>query len=272
MGIWDIFKRDDDKQYRDDEKNVKIPSRVKKNYEKIDEGELLLRLDLSKGDHEELVNKEEQAVSGESKQNIEKKEKSDEQSLGVLGRGYTRYVPRIKKNIIILAIENTSKVREYKEIVLKIISKIIEDNKDSMFAIFRMGCHPKYFGILPYDIIQKNQIKERVLKETDEQDKSGFLYEVLKYVKHIINKNKISFNRIEVEDIEYEITGYNIVFLGTANFESSTNELSAEILKELKSNKKINSIKYFCIDDKNTINAASIGFPLIGHIESNFYK
>jgi len=184
----------------------------------------------------------------------------------------TRYIPLKKKNVITLVVENTSNVREYKQTVLKIISKIINDNKEDLFSIYRVGFQPKHFGIIGAEVIEKNNILNELLIDTDDPDTESLLYEVLKHVKFKINTDKTQFNKMEMDDQKYEIVGYSIILIGVANFHDSTNELSSEILKELKSNKKIKTIKYFCIDDKSAINAATIGFPVIGHIEANFYK
>ena len=42
-------------------------------------------------------------------------------------------------------------------------------------------------------------------------------------------------------------------------------------LKELKELKAFKGIKYFCIKDSDAIKVAALGFPVIGHIISDFY-
>lgn len=283
MGLFDFFKKDDDKLFEETnfdlmpkakpatkQSHVQDMSIISKPKEVIDNNLVKENVPASQ------LNAEKGPMVGLGKDKDDKTDKkpdaADEDIKSAFYGHLKKHVIRPKKNVIIFGVENSFKVIEYRETVSKIISKIMDENKDSIFSVFRMGYLPKYFGLLPYDMLQKSGVKERLLKGFEESDKKTNIYEVLKYIKYIINSHKTAINSVEIAEQTYEITGYNIVFIGTANFENTTNELSSEILKELKSDEKIKSIKYFCIDDKNTINAAAIGFPIIGHIESNFYK
>ena len=220
----------------------------------------------------EIKNVNSAEVHGEKQKEKSLLDKIDERDDKYMYWLRERRNPGEKKNIITMVIEDTSKVRKYKETVTKIISKIINDNKEDLFSIYRVGFNPKHFGIINSENIEKNNIVEQLLVDNDEPDTASLLHEVLKHIKFKINNDKTQFNKMEIADKKYEITGYSIIFIGIANFHDSTNEISSEILKEFKSNKMIKTIKYFCIDDISAINAAAIGFPVIGHIEANFYK
>ena len=178
-----------------------------------------------------------------------------------------------KRNLIILAVENTSKVNLYRNVVLKLVSKIISDNKQDLFLILKLSNQNKYFDLLSTEDLKNANLPECLLSV----DNASCQVKLADALTHIYNFSKPllkSFATISYNNLIYEINDIRIIFIGTGSKDANTNDEkeASEILHKLCESKEVKTIKYFCINDEDAIGAASIGFPIIGHIESNFYK
>lgn len=190
------------------------------------------------------------------------------------GEFYTFKKP-IYKDVVVLVIENSVFTREYSEKILQIAKKIIESNKESFFLFIRTGDDKKTYFSLNSDFLEKEKIIDNWFSKINAQE-CNYL-EVMsfidKYYKSIITG-------IELQDIhdkesqKYFIQNINIVFIGsgTTTLEKEDKKEFMRLLKSLKNKTTIKSIKYFCVLDSQTINVAKLGFPVIGHIETDFYK
>ena len=109
----------------------------------------------------------------------------------------------------------------------------------------------------------KEPLPQEFIFSFEEEEERGFFKSKSK------SKDKDKFKPKD-DRIEYRISEMNAVFIGTGAHTDL--DKARKALNSLLATNSIKSIKYFCVKDTDTINAALLGFPLIGHIESNFYK
>ena len=179
--------------------------------------------------------------------------------------------PKPKKDVIIFAIENTPMVVEHKDKILNLIKKIANDNEKCFFMFLRMGNNKKYFDILNYESIQKDNIFDTLFIGDDEEKANVDYQEVLKHINDFLISTIVD---LEYKNKKYEIQNYNIIFIGTGEYEDVevTKSESLNLMKRITSRSKVKTVKYFCINDNQTINVAALGFSVIGHIVTDFYQ
>lgn len=180
-----------------------------------------------------------------------------------------------KKNVIMIVLENTLVVREHKKEILALIKKIVSDNAESFFVFLRTGSDKKYFELMDFDKLEKEKVIDELFPDSFDVSEKVQLSDVLKHIHSTLEEQYSKFSILRYENKTYDIEANSIIFIGTAAYEN-TEEAKKEILKEMKfitsEKKRIKTIKYFCIIDKNTINAAMLGFPVIGHLITDFYR
>ena len=204
------------------------------------------------------------------KDDIEVKEDSKKPNSFV----FSRPIYREKKSIIIFAIENTAKVRDHKNEILRLTKKIVQDNSTSLFLFLRVGNNKKFFDILDSEEFEKEKIVDNLFLEDGTNETKVDFAEVLNHIDKFLSSLRAELGIYEYKEKKYDIENSSIIFVGTADYDGD-NDSKKEILNlmsSIRANKKIKTIKYFCMEDKETINAAMLGFPVVGHIVSDFYK
>lgn len=176
--------------------------------------------------------------------------------------------------VIILALENTVKVLEYRNEIMKLINKIISDNKNALFMFLEAGNQKRFFNILKAEDLTTQSIPDCLLARDNVAQRSVNLADTLAYVQSFVEECKKSFNLIECSNGKFNVSAIRILFIGTGCMDDNPLNVdeASKLLKLLCESKSVKNIKYFCIKDENAIDVSSIGFPIIGHIESSFYK
>ncbi len=179
-----------------------------------------------------------------------------------------------KKTIIAIAVENTVKACQYNNEILKLINKVVEDNKNALFLFIRMEQQNKYFELLEYNDLKAHSLPDCLLSLSSSSTKQIKLSDALTYICDyaLLPKSKLN-HTLTFKNKKFEVDNFKAIFIGTGAKDSDPSEtkLASEFLQLLCESKNVKAIKYFCTKDEDTINAALIGFPVIGHIESNFY-
>ena len=177
-----------------------------------------------------------------------------------------------KKDVVILVLENTPIVNNYKSELYSLVTRIVESNKDSLFLFLKIGSDKKFYDVIDYSSIKDEKTLDNLLSLSESYECKIDLLEALNHIKNFLENEHISAEGFEYKWRKYDIQNNSIVFIGTATFDLEENS-KKEMIKVLSSIKlKAKKIKYFCMEDNQTAQAAMLGFPIIGHIESDFYK
>ena len=187
-------------------------------------------------------------------------------------RYYTpRTVYREKKNIIIFAIENSSMTKEHKNQILKIVEKITKENQQALFMFLRIGNDKKYFDILDYASFEKNKIIENLITSEEKEDENVDYTDVLNHINEFLVSTVIN---IDYKDRRYETSNNSIIFIGTGKCQQTEHAkiYGLSLITKICSKVKVKTLKYFCMEDYQTIDVAALGFPIVGHIVTDFYK
>jgi hypothetical protein len=147
------------------------------------------------------------------------------------------------------------------------------DNKDSFFLFLRMGENKKYFDILHHDKLKENNLPDCILSTNIASDVSVQLSDALAHIDSAIKQPTLLPLRFKHNDKDYEISSYKIIVIGSGKIDSTSSDQnqSCEFVKAICNTRNVKAFKYFCLKDRNSINAAKIGFPEIGHIVYTFY-
>lgn len=184
-----------------------------------------------------------------------------------------RFIPivKAKKDVIIFVIENTAMVNEYKNEILNLINKIVEGNKQSLFLFLRIGNSKKYFELMDYEVFTEESILKSLFTEDGINKTEVDYIGVLEHIHAFMLSCICSF---KYKEIEYDLQSNNIIFVGAAEceYEESSKKEVFRLIKRIITRPKVKTVKYFCMEDNQTINAAALGFPVIGHIVTDFYK
>lgn len=196
-----------------------------------------------------------------------------------LGKNVPKYTYRYERppiyenrNIVILAIENSSSVNEYQNKVLSVINKIITDNKSDLFMFFKLTKNSSHCDLMSYEELKSSNVLS-ALFDTETAVDFVNLSEVMKQIYTFISE-QIESSIVTHNSKKYKVQNIRILFVGTGLMDEEEQGIASTIhfLNCLKCNSLTKSIKYFCIKDIDAINIAKMGFPIIGHLESNFYK
>lgn len=182
------------------------------------------------------------------------------------GKTYNPVKRKEKKNIIAIAIENSSTVYEHKNEVLSVIDKITSNNKNCLFKILNYGSTKSFSDVCLYDNIKTSKSLENVLITNNDNYDCG-IKEALSESLGIAKKDskKIPFSN------DFELSDVSIVFIGSGKVNSSEIKDARDIINKILDT-KVKSLKYFCIHDTETVPMAALGFPIVGHLISDFYK
>jgi len=176
---------------------------------------------------------------------------------------------KAKKDVIVFAIDNTSEVAEHKNEILHLVNKIVQDNEKCFFMFLRMCNHKKYFDILNYETYKKEEILKALFVESEEEVKVDYS-DALKHINDFLISSIVDF---ELDDKKYELQNVRIIFIGagTNDYAEDAKKETLECIKKITRRDKVKALKYFCMEDNQTINIAALGFPVIGHIVTDFY-
>lgn len=183
------------------------------------------------------------------------------------------YKPKVNKNIIVFVVENSNELNLYKPAFSAAINKIVADNDTALFKFIRIGNNKRYFELADKKDVETNKIITDLFS-SNENDEAVNLVEAGKEIEKFLDSLK-PLNEVKFKTTNYVVSDIKIVFIGSGNFDDSVPCSTVEFrksLRDISSNKLVKTIKYFCMRDVETVKAASLGFPIIGHIESDFYK
>lgn len=181
-----------------------------------------------------------------------------------------KYKPTYQRqNVIIIALENSITTLNYRNEILKLLNKIIQDNASAFFLFICVSRENKYFNLS-----LNPKCLDYFSDEVALQDKDVELSEALNYIYSFIESHVKAYKIIDFDNSSYIIDNARIIFIGTgiADSNASNIENAKKKIKALHRCTKVNAFKYFCINDCDSIKVASLGFPIIGHIENDFYK
>lgn len=186
---------------------------------------------------------------------------------------WTPYKP-LTKDVIAFVIENSSEVLKCKDEVLNIINKILEGKKTAIFLFIKVGNgQTSYdsYNPMDYNDVTKQGILSCLLNASDPYEQvllAPALYRVRNMFKVFSGKD-FTFKKTK-----YKLDNCSIICFGSDTFISggTVKKAITTCITDLKKLPKLKTFKYFCVKDSDTIKVASMGFPVIGHIVSNFYE
>ena len=170
-----------------------------------------------------------------------------------------------KRPVAIIVVEASPETNAYCENITKIVNKIISDNPDAYFKLIRIGNASTSYVLCDHDKLKSVDISRTILSLKDAPykfDLSWALKLIDSFVKEYITGQKVIDQKNVINDAR-------VIFIGTGR--SDTTDVSV-FLKPLCASVEIKSVKYFCMKDEDAIMAAAHGFPVIGHIDANFYS
>jgi len=183
-----------------------------------------------------------------------------------------KYIPKRKekKDVVIFVVEDTSMVNDNKNTILKLISKIIDGNKEDLFLFISLSDINSYFELMDYKMFTDEHIIDTIILDSCKEVSKQAYLDAVKYIEKFLVSQHFDF---KYRDKEYEVQNNNIIFIGTGEFncDETTKEELLTLIKKVKTKSKVKAIKYFCIKDNQVVNTAAMGFPVIGHIVTDFY-
>ncbi|MBR5227621.1 MAG: hypothetical protein IKV94_03190 [Clostridia bacterium] len=183
---------------------------------------------------------------------------------------YNPFSYREKKNVIFFVIENSKEVCDNNGLVSGVMNKIISSNKDSFFRILTMYNEKKISDVLDFATLDSIAEINKKLNVAENDTDETYISDALRYIWDYLISIDTTSKTIEFKDKKYDFLKASIIFIGTGrgNIED---EAVGKYINLLKLNSKVSTIKYICLKDKQAINVSAMGFPVIGHINPNFY-
>lgn len=175
------------------------------------------------------------------------------------------------KDIIVLLVENTPSILARKDTFASLLNQIMANQKNALYLLVKVGTTNKYTPLLDYEEVTKNKLILDLFDTEISAEQTKFA-EALEQVKNTLVPiliNKFSFNKLD-----YESSSFSFVCIGSgsARIDKNSKTTIATCIKAFTSWKKTKNLKYLCVSDQETIKAASLGFPDIKHIVSDFYN
>lgn len=181
-------------------------------------------------------------------------------------------VPKIpEKEVFAFVVENSNATLEQKEGIINIISQIVERKKEAIFLFVRVGNNQRPFLPMDYNSVKTKNIISSLITES-ETDELPNLASALFYL--LNNLNVFAKDTFCFKETKYKLGTCSIVCIGTGEclIGEDSPGIIASCIAKLQSISKLKAFKYFCINDSDAIRVASLGFPVIGHIISDFYE
>lgn len=193
-------------------------------------------------------------------QNLKEENKQIEVKLKEEKKDYF-FKKHIKKELVVILLEDNKEVAKYNQSILKIYKSL---TLNKLVYIIKYNKKIKYSSILTPDLLAN----ESIICSSESINESC-LYDVLSKMKNIMNF--YLDKDIEREKAIYTIDSIEIIGVGTCtdNCSISDKEKSIQDFNLAISNDKVKT-KYFCLTEKNLINAAELGFHSIIAIDRKY--
>lgn len=180
--------------------------------------------------------------------------------------------PKIsERDVVAFVVENSNDTLEQKESIVNIISQTVERKKDAIFLFIKVGNEQTPFSPMDYSTVkEKNIIPALIVKS--EGNELPNLASALFYL--VNNLNVFAADTFSFHNTNYKLKNCSIVCIGTGACiqNDSSAEIVSSCISKLQKISKLKAFKYFCIKDSDAIRVSALGFPVIGHIVSNFYE
>lgn len=175
-------------------------------------------------------------------------------------------------NLAFILVEENFEMNEKSKEIKEIISNMLNNRKDAAFILISYGADIKIYDILTSNSINKESTIGKIVSFVN-TCKDVDLLAAIGYVLQFIENVKCNDDLLEVNAEKFKINSFNVITIGTGKSNGILIDKN-EIMKiiDILSNKYSVNMKYFCINDVETVEAAKLGFGLIGHINSNFYS
>lgn len=176
-----------------------------------------------------------------------------------------------KKDVIAFVVENSSETLLIKDSIEKLIKKIADSKKDSIFLFIKTGNAQKSYAYLNYDDVIKQDIISSLITSSEYQENVN-LAAALFYLKNTFKF--FASGTFTFKNEKYRLNNCSILCIGSSSFstENDVADISIQCIKELRQIPELKNFKYFCVKDSDCIKVASLGFPVVGHIISDFYQ
>ena len=174
------------------------------------------------------------------------------------------------KEVIIFVVENTPSILSHKNTFTALLNQIANSQKTALFLIVKLGASNEFSELIDYDTVSKKGLIPKLFDDnTSEEQKK--LASALKEIKDVLTP--MCTTKFTFKDIDYMASSFSFVFIGSGSFEQDekSKETIANCIKTFTRWPKTKNLKYLCVSDRETINVASLGFPDIKHIITNFY-
>lgn len=163
--------------------------------------------------------------------------------------------------LTIVLIENTSMVEKQKEDLKKIVKSV---GNTGFVSLINYGSTIRIMEKVEASVFDCSEI----INETDVGE-DACMYDALVALEEIVNSN---YGIVEFKGFKkYRINKIEVIGIGRAidNFSAYSMEKGLEEFKKVASRPNVVT-KYFCLSEKEFINAATIGFRSIGAIRRTF--
>lgn len=180
--------------------------------------------------------------------------------------------PKIpEKEVFAFLVENSSDTLAQKESIINIISQTVESKKDAIFLFVKVGNDKTPFSPMDYKAVKEKDIISSLITKS-ETDELPNLASALFYL--VNNLNVFAADSFSFAKTKYKLGTCSIVCIGTGACIQNENssEIISSCISKLQKISKLKAFKYFCIKDSDAIRVSALGFPVIGHMVSNFYE
>lgn len=181
-------------------------------------------------------------------------------------------VPKItEKDVLAFVVENSSDTLKQKERIIDIISQMVEKKKDAIFLFVKVGNGQTPFSPMDYESVKKKDVFSSLIAESEENE----LPNLASALFYLVNNLKVfSSDTFSFAKAKYKLGNCSIVCIGTGACvqNEDTLKIVSSCITNLKNISKLKAFKYFCLKDSDAIRVSALGFPVIGHILSDFYE
>jgi len=180
--------------------------------------------------------------------------------------------PKIpEKDVFAFIVENSKDTFNQKQRIIDIVSQIVESKKDAIFLFVKVGTDQTPFSPMDYNSVKEKNIVSSLISESQENTLPN-LASALFYL--VNNLNVFSSDTFTFSKKKYKLGNCSIVCIGTGSCIQNEDSLRivSSCISKLQKISKLKTFKYFCIADSDAINVSALGFPVIGHIISDFYE
>lgn len=128
----------------------------------------------------------------------------------------------------------------------------------------------KVSDLLEFTTVESMMVVEEKLNIEKSDTDETYISEALRYIWDYLISIDTTSKTIELKTKKYDLLKASIIFIGTGRGNVEDEEIG-KYINLLKLNLKVSTIKYVCLNDKDAINVSAMGFPVIGHINPDFY-